>query len=135
MATATLTALERLRFVAQALGCALLGAAALFGWALWDESTRLPHGLTGAAPPGLAFVLVLLSLGAIGWNLGRAVVPARVVASKDHPRFAAGSALLSLGVVFALPSPMACITWPIAAGALAGAAYLILPALRAPQSA
>ena len=131
MATATLTALERLRFVAQALGCALLGAAALFGWILWDESTRLPHGFAGDASPALAFVVVLLSLGAVGWNLGRAVAPARVVESKDHPRFAAGRALLSIGVVFALPSPMACITWPIAAVALAGAAYLIVSALRA----
>lgn len=107
-----------------------VGGAALFGLIVLDDATRAPHAFGGAVP-ALAFGIVILAtaLGFGAW-LGLAVVPRSVVARGQRLPFVAGIATLVLGLVLAIPTPLALFTWPLALACGVGAVLLLRNANR-----
>lgn len=115
-----------------ALAALVFGAAVTLALLVVGDLTRAPGALAGGVPfPVLAAVATATAAG-VGACVGLAAVPARVASRGGRATFAAGSALVAVAALFALPTMLACYTWPAAAAALVGAGALFRRAVRGP---
>lgn len=121
---------RRLFFGGAALASLLVGAMLLFAVIVADDALRAPNGLSGGLS-GLLLLVPVCSVTAFGGLLGRALVPARVLDAGNAVGLAAGSALIALALLLAVPTPLALFTWPAAAVVMALGLALLRRGLRA----